>query len=47
VWNESLRAIEAYRDETKSRAYPGPEHTYPISKEELGEFKQIANVKDV
>src|ERR1700733_10311881 len=35
VWSESLKAIEAYRAETKSRAYPAPEHTYPIPKEEL------------
>ena len=41
VWGESLKAIEAYRDETKSRAYPAPEHTYPISKHELTEFERI------
>jgi 3-methyl-2-oxobutanoate hydroxymethyltransferase len=40
VWSESVKAIEAYRDETKSRAYPAPEHTYPISKEELAEFER-------
>lgn len=38
VWSESLRAIEAYRDEVKSRQYPAPEHTYPILKEELEAF---------
>ncbi|KAI6748120.1 hypothetical protein HG531_008662 [Fusarium graminearum] len=38
VWGESLRAIEAYRDDVKSRQYPGPEHTYPISAEELESF---------
>jgi len=38
VWAESLRAIEAYRDEVKSRQYPAPEHTYPIKKEELEGF---------
>ncbi|KAK1495117.1 3-methyl-2-oxobutanoate hydroxymethyltransferase [Colletotrichum cuscutae] len=38
VWSESLRAIETYRDEVKSRQYPAPEHTYPISKEALEEF---------
>lgn len=43
VWSESLRAIEAYRDETKSRAYPAPEHTYPISKEELAEFERLSS----
>ncbi|KAI1422442.1 ketopantoate hydroxymethyltransferase-domain-containing protein [Xylaria sp. FL1777] len=35
VWAESLRAIESYREEVKSRQYPAPEHTYPIPKEEL------------
>lgn len=43
VWSESLRAIEAYRDETKSRAYPAPEHTYHISKEELAEFERLSS----
>lgn len=45
VWSESLKAIEAYRDETKSRAYPAPEHTYPIPRAELEEFERI--LKDV
>jgi len=47
VWSESLKAIEAYRDETKSRAYPAPEHTYPIPKEELEEFERALDAKDV
>jgi 3-methyl-2-oxobutanoate hydroxymethyltransferase len=46
VWSESMRAIEAYRDETKSRAYPAPEHTYPISKEELAEFERTLGSRD-
>ncbi len=46
VWSESLRAIEAYREETKSRAYPALEHTYPIPKEELAEFEQILKAKE-
>lgn len=41
VWGETMRAIESYRDEVKSRAYPAPEHTYPISKEELERFEQV------
>ncbi|KAK3381519.1 ketopantoate hydroxymethyltransferase-domain-containing protein [Podospora didyma] len=38
VWAESLKAIETYRDEVKSRQYPAPEHTYPIPKAELDNF---------
>ena len=41
VWTESMKAIEAYKDETKNRAYPAPEHTYPIPKEELVKFEQM------
>jgi len=41
VWSESLIAIEAYRDETKSRSYPAAEYTYPISKDELADFERI------
>jgi len=41
VWAESLQAIEAYRDEVKTRQYPAPEHTYPISREELDEFADV------
>ncbi|KAF2744601.1 3-methyl-2-oxobutanoate hydroxymethyltransferase [Sporormia fimetaria CBS 119925] len=42
VWGESMRAIEAYRADVKSRAYPAPEHTYPMgmSKEEFAEFER-------
>ncbi|KAF4632869.1 hypothetical protein G7Y89_g5260 [Cudoniella acicularis] len=46
VWSESMRAIEAYKDETKSRAYPAPEHTYPIPKAELEAFERILDAKD-
>jgi 3-methyl-2-oxobutanoate hydroxymethyltransferase len=41
VWNESLRAISEYKTEVKSRAYPAPEHTYPMSKEVCSEFEEI------
>ena len=45
VWAESMKAIETYRDEVKSRQYPAPEHTYPIPQEELESFSKA--VKDV
>ncbi|MCJ1396507.1 hypothetical protein MMC18_009398 [Xylographa bjoerkii] len=41
VWNESMRAIEAYKTEVKSRAYPAPEHTYAMPEAELDEFKRL------
>jgi 3-methyl-2-oxobutanoate hydroxymethyltransferase len=47
VWNESMRAIEAYKDETKSRVYPAPEHTYPIPEAELAEFQRVLDAKYV
>jgi 3-methyl-2-oxobutanoate hydroxymethyltransferase len=43
VWSESFRAIEEYRSEVKSRAYPAPEHTYPIPEAELAEFERIVD----
>lgn len=43
VWSESLKAITEYREETKSRAYPAPEHTYPISEKELAEFRSAVD----
>jgi 3-methyl-2-oxobutanoate hydroxymethyltransferase len=46
VWGESLKAIESYRQETKSRAYPALEHTYPIPKEELAAFERILDSVD-
>lgn len=39
VWAESLKAIEAYKLEVKSRTYPGPEHSYGIPADELSRFK--------
>ena len=46
VWGESLKAIQQYRDETKTRAYPAAEHTYPLSKDAGGDFsKQIAEAE--
>lgn len=40
VWGESLKAIEAYRDEVKSRQYPAPEHTYPAPQEVIEAFSK-------
>ncbi|POR39387.1 3-methyl-2-oxobutanoate hydroxymethyltransferase [Tolypocladium paradoxum] len=45
VWGEAKRAIEAYRDDVKSGKYPAPEHTYPMSGEELEAFSEA--VRDV
>ncbi|PBP25737.1 ketopantoate hydroxymethyltransferase [Diplocarpon rosae] len=45
IWGETLKAIESYRDETKNRIYPSPEHTYLISKEELEEFERLLESK--
>ena len=41
VWAESMKAIQAYKTDVKSRAYPGPEHTYPMPAEELAEFEHL------
>ncbi|PHH72070.1 hypothetical protein CDD83_5037 [Cordyceps sp. RAO-2017] len=38
VWGETVRAIEAYRDDVKSRQYPAPEHTYPMPADEFDVF---------
>lgn len=41
VWSESMRAIQQYKTEVKSRAYPAPEHTYPMPKEDFVDFERI------
>lgn len=43
VWGESLRAIEQYRTEVKSREYPSKEYTYPSSQEDVEEFERFVN----
>jgi len=45
VWSQNMKAMESYKEEVKSRAYPAPEHTYPIAKEELAEFTRIIESK--
>lgn len=46
VWEESLKAIEQYKMEVKSRAYPAPEHTYPMPKEVFEDFARVVNEKE-
>ncbi|KAK6856193.1 3-methyl-2-oxobutanoate hydroxymethyltransferase [Apiospora arundinis] len=46
VWAESLQAIKTYHEEVKARSYPAPEHTYPISQDELGVFSKAVGGKD-
>ncbi|KAL8951535.1 MAG: hypothetical protein Q9222_002506 [Ikaeria aurantiellina] len=45
VWAESMKAIEAYKGEVKSRQYPAPAHTYPMPPGELTEFERIIESK--
>ncbi|KAL2058736.1 hypothetical protein ABVK25_000027 [Lepraria finkii] len=45
VWSESMRAISNYKTEVKSRAYPAPEHTYPMTEKELYEFDNLIDSK--
>ncbi|KAF2853255.1 3-methyl-2-oxobutanoate hydroxymethyltransferas-like protein [Plenodomus tracheiphilus IPT5] len=45
VWDETTRAISQYKAEVKSRAYPAPEHTYPMPKEVFTEFEKLVEEK--
>lgn len=45
VWEESLRAIETYRAEVKSRSYPAVEHTYPMPAKDFEEFARMAGAE--
>lgn len=45
VWEEASRAIAQYGAEVKSRAYPAPEHTYPMSKEVFSDFERLVEKK--
>ncbi|MCJ1450803.1 hypothetical protein MMC28_001137 [Mycoblastus sanguinarius] len=47
VWDESLRAIEHYKSEVKSRAYPLGSYTYPMPAEELTEFERLLETRGV
>ncbi|KAL9068094.1 MAG: hypothetical protein Q9161_006447 [Pseudevernia consocians] len=47
VWGESMRAIQAYKTDVKTRAYPAPEHTYPMPAKELAEFENLVKSKAI
>ena len=40
VKGEMLRGMQAYAEEVRTRAFPGPEHTYGIAPEELHRLKE-------
>lgn len=41
IWSGAIEAIAQYKTEVKSRAFPAPEHTYPMSKEVLTDFEKL------
>ncbi|KAL6712156.1 cell wall biogenesis and architecture protein [Coniothyrium glycines] len=41
VWEGTVDAISQYKTEVKSRAFPAPEHTYPMSQEVLSDFEKL------
>ena len=45
VRGEMLRGLEAYAEEVRTRAFPGPQHSYGIAPEELGRLKQQLEVR--
>src|SRR5918999_1356905 len=45
VRGEMLRGLEAYTEEVRTRAFPGPQHSYGIAPEELGRLKQQLEVR--
>lgn len=45
VWTESLKALEAYKSEVKSRQYPAPMHTYPMPQEALTDFERMIETR--
>ncbi|KAL8764870.1 MAG: hypothetical protein Q9203_006858 [Teloschistes exilis] len=47
VWAESMKAIEAYKSEVKTRRYPASAHTYPMPPEELTEFEKMIEARQV
>ena len=45
VRGEMLRGLQAYAEEVRTRAFPGPEHSYGIAPEELARLKQQLEVR--
>lgn len=43
TWSEASKAIQEYKIEVKSRAYPAKEHTYPIAESELQAFQELVS----
>ncbi|KAL2811487.1 ketopantoate hydroxymethyltransferase-domain-containing protein [Aspergillus granulosus] len=43
VWGETVKGIEQYRAEVKSRAYPSEQYTYPAPEEDVAEFRRIVD----
>ncbi|KAL3465933.1 ketopantoate hydroxymethyltransferase-domain-containing protein [Aspergillus heterothallicus] len=43
VWGETVKGIEQYRTEVKSRAYPSEQYTYPAPEEDVAEFRRIVD----
>ncbi|KAB8225141.1 Phosphoenolpyruvate/pyruvate domain-containing protein [Aspergillus novoparasiticus] len=41
VWGESVRGIEEFKGDVKSRAFPSGEYTYSISEQEMAEFRSV------
>ncbi|KAE8416000.1 ketopantoate hydroxymethyltransferase-domain-containing protein [Aspergillus pseudocaelatus] len=41
VWGQSIRGIEEFKKDVKGRAFPSGDYTYPISEQELAEFRSL------
>jgi 3-methyl-2-oxobutanoate hydroxymethyltransferase len=45
VRGEMLRGLQAYAEDVRTRAFPGPEHSYGIAPEELARLRQQLEVR--
>jgi 3-methyl-2-oxobutanoate hydroxymethyltransferase len=45
VRGEMLRGLQTYTEEVRTRAFPGPQHSYGIAPEELARLKQQLEVR--